>query len=116
MRTDQGFPVKPQKIVWDLRQVLDDEDIVISDVGAHKMWMARMYQAEAPNTCIISNGFASMGIALPWRDRSAARPPRPQGVAVCGDAGFMMNSQELETALRLGLDLVVLIWRTTSTA
>ena len=62
---DQAFPVKPQKIVWDLRQALAPEDIVISDVGAHKMWVARMYRAERPNTCIISNGFASMGIAVP---------------------------------------------------
>ena len=64
---DQSFPVKPQKIVWNLRQTLAPEDIVISDVGAHKMWVGRMYQAERPNTCIISNGFASMGIAVPGR-------------------------------------------------
>ena len=63
--TDMAFPVKPQKIICDLRAVLAPEDIVISDVGAHKMWMARMYQAEHPNTCIISNGFASMGIGVP---------------------------------------------------
>ena len=62
---DTGFPVKPQKIVWDLREVLAPDDIAISDVGAHKMWMARMYRAERPNTCIISNGFAAMGIAVP---------------------------------------------------
>ncbi len=108
---DQSFPLKPQKIVWDLRQSLDDEDIVISDVGAHKMWIARMYQAEAPNTCIISNGFASMGIALPGAIAARRVHPDRKCVAVCGDAGFMMNSQELETALRLGLDLVVLIWQ-----
>jgi acetolactate synthase-1/2/3 large subunit len=108
---DQGFPVKPQKIVWDLRQVLDDEDIVISDVGAHKMWMARMYQAEAPNTCIVSNGFATMGIALPGAIAARRLYPDRKAVAVCGDAGFMMNSQEIETGLRLGLDIVVLIWR-----
>jgi acetolactate synthase-1/2/3 large subunit len=108
---DASFPLKPQKIVWDLRQALDDEDIVISDVGAHKMWIARMYQAEAPNTCIVSNGFASMGIALPGAIAARRVHPDRKAVAVCGDAGFMMNSQELETALRLGLDLVVLIWR-----
>ncbi len=107
---DQSFPVKPQKIVWDLRQKLDAEDVVISDVGAHKMWMARMYQAEAPNTCIISNGFASMGISLPGVIASKRIFPERKAVAVCGDAGFMMNSQEIETALRLGLDIVVLIW------
>ena len=107
---DTAFPVKPQKIVWDLRQALDREDIAISDVGAHKMWMARMYQAEAPNTCIISNGFASMGIALPGAIAAKLAYPDRKAVAVCGDAGFMMNNQEIETAVRLGLDLVVLIF------
>ena len=76
---DLGFPVKPQKIVWDLREVLGPEDIAISDVGAHKMWMARMYRAERPNTCIISNGFAAMGIAVPGRNRREARLSRTQG-------------------------------------
>ncbi|MGI9386541.1 MAG: acetolactate synthase large subunit [Methyloligellaceae bacterium] len=109
-RDDEAFPVKPQKIIWDLRQVLDKEDIVISDVGAHKMWVARMYQTEAPNTCIISNGFASMGIALPGAIAAKLAYPDRNAVAVCGDAGFMMNNQEVETALRLGLDLVVLIF------
>ena len=75
---DQGFPVKPQKIVWDLRKALAPEDIVISDVGAHKMWMARMYQAQEPNTCIISNGFAVDGHRRAGRDRREARLPRPQ--------------------------------------
>ncbi len=107
---DTAFPVKPQKIIWDLRQALAPEDIVISDVGAHKMWMARMYQAEAPNTCIISNGFASMGIALPGAIAAKLAYPDRHAVAVCGDAGFMMNNQEIETAMRLGLDLVVLIF------
>ncbi|MEE8263516.1 MAG: thiamine pyrophosphate-dependent enzyme, partial [Gammaproteobacteria bacterium] len=86
------------------------EDIVISDVGAHKMWMARMYQAEQPNTCIISNGFASMGIALPGAIAAKLTYPDRTALAVTGDAGFMMNSQEIETALRLGVAIVVLIW------
>ncbi len=107
---DTEFPVKPQKIIWDLRQALDKEDIVISDVGAHKMWMARMYQAEAPNTCIISNGFAAMGIALPGAIAAKLAKPDQKAVAVCGDAGFMMNNQEIETAMRLGLDIVILIF------
>ena len=107
---DQGFPVKPQKIVADLRRALATEDIAISDVGAHKMWMARMYKAEAPNTCIISNGFASMGIALPGAIAAKLTYPDRKVVAVTGDAGFLMNCQELETAVRLGLQLVVLIW------
>ncbi len=108
---DKGFPVKPQKIIWDLRQVLGDEDIVISDVGAHKMWIARMYQAEAPNTCIISNGFASMGIAVPGAVAAKLVHPDRHIVAVTGDAGFLMNSQEIETALRIGVPFVILIWR-----
>ena len=108
---DRGFPVKPQKILWDLRQVLDPEDVVICDVGAHKMWLARMYQAQEPNTCIISNGFASMGIAVPGAIAAKLVHPDRRVVAVTGDAGFMMNSQEIETALRIGTPIVVLIWR-----
>ncbi len=107
---DQGFPVKPQKILWDLRQALRPEDIVISDVGAHKMWMARMYQAERPNTCIISNGFSSMGIGVPGAIGAKLVHPERTVVTVTGDAGFLMNSQEIETALRIGTSIVVLIW------
>ncbi len=107
---DNAFPVKPQKIVWDLREALEPDDIVISDVGAHKMWMSRMYRAERPNTCIISNGFAAMGIGLPGAIAARLAHPQRRVVAVTGDAGFMMNSQEIETALRIGTPLVVLIW------
>ena len=106
----QAFPLKPQKILWDLRQVLAPDDIVISDVGAHKMWMARMYQAERPNTCIISNGFASMGIAVPGAVAAKLENPDKTIVAVTGDAGFMMNSQEIETALRIGTAIIIIIW------
>ncbi len=108
--SDDDFPIKPQKILWDLRQTLDAKDIVISDVGAHKMWVARMYQAEAPNTCIISNGFASMGIGVPGAIAAKMVHPERKVVTVTGDAGFLMNSQEIETALRLNLALVILIW------
>ena len=107
---DTDFPIKPQKILWDLRQALNPEDVVISDVGAHKMWMARMYQEEVSNTCIISNGFASMGIAVPGALAAKFVFPERKIVAVTGDAGFMMNSQEIETALRHGLAFVILIW------
>jgi acetolactate synthase-1/2/3 large subunit len=107
---DAGFPVKPQRIVWDLREVLRPEDIAISDVGAHKMWMARMYRAERPNTCIISNGFASMGIAVPGAIAAKLAYPERKVVAVTGDAGFLMNSQEIETALRMGTPFEILIW------
>jgi len=106
----QAFPIKPQKILWDIHQALNADDIVISDVGAHKMWMARMYQAERPNTCIISNGFASMGIAVPGALAAKLLHPEKTIVAVTGDAGFMMNSQEIETALRIGTAIVIIIW------
>ena len=107
---DQGFPVKPQKILWDLRQALGPSDIVISDVGAHKMWTSRMYKAEEPNTCIISNGFASMGIGVPGALAAKLAYPDRKVVTVTGDAGFMMNSQEIETALRMKTAFVILIW------
>jgi len=109
-RDDKTVPMKPQKIIWDLRTAMELEDIAISDVGAHKMWMARMFRCEYPNTCIISNGFASMGIAVPGAIAAKLAYPERKVVAVTGDAGFMMNSQEIETALRLQLPMVILIW------
>jgi acetolactate synthase-1/2/3 large subunit len=113
-REDMDFPVKPQKIIWDLRTALDLEDIVVCDVGAHKMWMARMFRCEHPNTCIISNGFASMGIAVPGAIAARLVYPDRHVVAVTGDAGFMMNSQEIETAIRCKLAIVILIWNDSS--
>lgn len=107
---DRGFPVKPQKIIYDLRQVMGPEDVVISDVGAHKMWMARHYHCDCPNTCIISNGFAAMGIAIPGAIAAKLVRPEQKVVAVTGDGGFMMNCQELETALRIGTPFVTLIF------
>jgi acetolactate synthase-1/2/3 large subunit len=107
---DEGFPVKPQKIIYDLRQVMGPEDIVISDVGAHKMWMARHYHCDRPNTCIISNGFAAMGIAIPGAIAAKLVNPDKKVVAVTGDGGFMMNCQELETALRVKTPFVTLIF------
>ncbi|HEY9673910.1 MAG TPA: acetolactate synthase large subunit, partial [Waterburya sp.] len=108
--SDESFPIKPQKLIYDLRQVMGPEDIVISDVGAHKMWMARQYHCDRPNTCIISNGFAAMGIALPGAIGAKLVYPERKIVAVTGDGGFMMNSQELETALRIGTPFVTLIF------
>jgi len=109
-KDDDGFPIKPQKIIYDLRKSLAPDDVVICDVGAHKMWMARMYRCDVPNTCIISNGFASMGIAVPGALAAKLVYPDKKIVAVTGDAGFLMNSQEIETAVRLGLAFVILIW------
>ncbi|MBD2428238.1 acetolactate synthase large subunit [Phormidium sp. FACHB-1136] len=107
---DYGFPVKPQKLIHDLRQVLGPDDIVISDVGAHKMWMARNYHCLRPNTCLISNGFAAMGIAIPGGLAAKLVHPNRKVVAVTGDGGFMMNCQELETALRIGTAFVTVIF------
>lgn len=107
---DDGFPIKPQKLIYDLRQVMGPDDIVISDVGAHKMWMARHYHCHSPNTCIISNGFAAMGIAIPGALAAKLVHPNRKVVAVTGDGGFMMNSQELETALRVGTPFVTIIF------
>lgn len=107
---DDGFPIKPQKIIYDLRQVMGPEDIVISDVGAHKMWIARHYHCDRPNTCLISNGFAAMGIAIPGAIAAKLVHPNRKVVAATGDGGFMMNCQELETALRVGTAFVTLIF------
>ncbi|HEV8643413.1 MAG TPA: acetolactate synthase large subunit [Methylomirabilota bacterium] len=108
---DNGFPMKPQRVLHDLRKVLAPHDILISDVGAHKLWVARLFQAEEPNTVIISNGFAAMGIALPGAVAAKLLQPERRVVAVVGDGGFLMNVQELETAVRLNLNVVVLIFR-----
>jgi acetolactate synthase-1/2/3 large subunit len=108
--TDPSFPIKPQRAIHELRRALGPEDIVVSDVGAHKIWVARLYQAYEPNTVIISNGFASMGIAVPGAIGAKLVHPDRKVVALCGDGGFLMNSQELETAKRIGTNIVVLVW------
>ena len=107
---DDEFPIKPQKLIYDLRQVMGPDDIVISDVGAHKMWIARHYHCHSPNTCIISNGFAAMGIAIPGALAAKLVHPDRKVIAATGDGGFMMNCQELETALRVGTPFVTLIF------
>ena len=109
--SNAGFPIAPQRAIYDLRRALDPEDIVVSDVGAHKVWVARLFQAYEPNTVIISNGFASMGIALPGAIAAKLVHPDRHVVALCGDGGFLMNAQELETAKRIGAGIVVVIWR-----
>jgi acetolactate synthase-1/2/3 large subunit len=109
-RRDNSFPLKPQRILADLRAALADDDIVISDVGAHKLWLARLFPCLQPNTCIISNGFAAMGIAVPGAVAAKLVHPNRRVVAVTGDGGFLMNSQELETAVRLETPFVVLVF------
>lgn len=111
---DKAFPMKPQKILYDLRKVMGEDDIVISDVGAHKMWVARHYHCYKPNTCIISNGFAAMGIAIPGALAAKLVNPNKRVIAVTGDGGFMMNCQELETARRVGTPFVTLIFNDSS--
>lgn len=111
---DTSFPMKPQKILYDLRQVLGQDDIVLSDVGAHKMWIARHYKCEKPNTCLISNGFASMGFSIPGAVAAKLVNPDRTVVAVTGDGGFLMNSQEIETSIREDLPVVILIFNDSS--
>jgi acetolactate synthase I/II/III large subunit len=106
-----AFPITPQRAIADLRQALGPDDIVVSDVGAHKVWVARLYQAYEPNTVIISNGFAAMGISLPGAIAAKLVHPDRKVVALCGDGGFLMNSQELETAKRVGANITVVVWR-----
>ncbi len=105
-----AFPFKPQRILHDVRAAMGDEDILISDVGAHKMWIARMYIVHVPNTCLISNGFASMGIALPGGIAAKLLYPQRNILTISGDGGFLMNIQELETAVRLGTPTVNMVW------
>ncbi|HEB81768.1 MAG TPA: acetolactate synthase large subunit, partial [Gammaproteobacteria bacterium] len=102
--------IRPQKVLWDCRQVMGPDDILLSDVGAHKMWVARHYQCHEPNTCLIPNGFCSMGFALPGAISAALVHPARRILAVAGDGGFLMNVQEMETAKRLNVNIVTMIW------
>jgi len=102
--------VRPQKVLWEVCQALGPEDILLSDVGAHKMWVARYFHAHQPNTVLIPNGFCSMGFALPGAIAAALVQPERRILAICGDGGFLMNVQEMETARRLGSNIVVMVW------
>ncbi|GGB52583.1 acetolactate synthase large subunit [Virgibacillus dakarensis] len=103
-------PVKPQRIIADLKKAEKGEAIVISDVGAHKLWVARLYQPEKPNHTIISNGWAAMGIAVPGAIAAKLANPDKPVVAVTGDGAFLMNGVELATAKRLGVAMVIVIF------
>lgn len=105
-----AFPMKPDRILSDVRKVLGHSDILVSDVGAHKIWIGRDYPCYEPKTCLISNGFASMGFAVPAAFGAKLVHPERRVLAVTGDGGFMMNSQELETAVREQVPFVTLIW------
>jgi acetolactate synthase I/II/III large subunit len=105
-----AYPIDPMKLVIDVRNALEENDIVISDVGAHKLWIAKTYNTYIPNTCLITNGFCSMGFAFPGAIAAQLVRPNQKVVVMCGDGGFLMNVQELETAVRLQLPIIVIIW------
>jgi acetolactate synthase-1/2/3 large subunit len=107
---DDSFPLKPQRVVADTRAALGRSDIVLADTGAVKMWMARLYPTYEPNTCLISNGLSTMAFALPGAIGAKLAAPDCRVLAVMGDGAFLMNSQELETAVREHIPLTVLIW------
>ena len=111
---DDSFPVKPQRMVWDVRKVMPEDGIIALDNGVYKIWCARNYPAIQPNTVLLDNALATMGAGLPSAMEAARLYPDRRVMAICGDGGFMMNSQEMETAVRLKLNLVVLVLRDNS--
>ncbi len=102
--------VRPQKALWDVRQAMGPSDILLSDVGTHKMWIAQYYHCDDPNTCLIPNGFCSMGSALPGAIAAKLVHPERRVLAICGDGGFLMNVHDLEAAVRFGTNIVVMVW------
>lgn len=109
-KCDASFPMKPKRILQDVRATLTDDDILVSDVGAHKMWIARQYGARKSKTCFISNGFCSMGGSMPGALEAKRLNPNTNVVAVCGDGGFMMSIQALTTGVNLKVPFVTLVW------
>lgn len=105
------FPIRPQRLVKDVREVMPDKGIIALDNGMFKIWFARNYPAHAPNTVLLDNALATMGAGLPSAMAAKLVCPERRVMAICGDGGFMMNSQEIETAVRLDMDLIVLILR-----
>jgi len=103
------FPIKPQRLVADVRKVMPSNGIIALDNGIYKVWFARNYIAEEPNTVLLDNALATMGAGLPSAMEAARLHPNRKVMAICGDGGFMMNSQEMETAVRLKLNMIVLI-------
>jgi len=109
-KDDDAFPVQPPRALWEIRQALGREDILISDVGLHKLWIGRMFPAYEPNTVLIANGLAGMGFAVPAAVAAKLVHPERKVVTVNGDGGFLMNMQELETATRLKTPFVNVVW------
>lgn len=108
--TDDGFPVKPQRILHDLRKTMHDEDILISDVGAHKMWVAREFDTYNSKTCFIYNGFCSMGGSMPASIIAKWIHPEKNVIALCGDGGFIMSIPALVTAVQYKTPIIVCVW------
>jgi acetolactate synthase-1/2/3 large subunit len=109
-KEDDHFPVQPPRALCEIRQALGREDILISDVGLHKLWIGRMFPAYEPNTVLIANGLSGMGFAVPAAVAAKLVHPERSVVTVNGDGGFLMNCQELETAARLGTAFVNVVW------
>jgi acetolactate synthase-1/2/3 large subunit len=109
-RNDDAFPMQPPRVLWEIRQALGREDILISDVGLHKLWIGRMFPAHEPNTVLIANGLAGMGFAVPCAIAAKLVHPERKVITVNGDGGFLMNCQELETAVRLKTPIVNIVW------
>jgi acetolactate synthase-1/2/3 large subunit len=109
--SDGRFPMLPQRLVADVRESMPRDGIIALDNGIYKIWFARNYPAYSPNTVLLDNALASMGAGLPSAMMASMLYPDRRVMAICGDGGFMMNSAELETSVRLGLNLVVLVLR-----
>ncbi len=109
-REDDHFPMQPPRALWEIRQAMGREDILISDVGLHKLWIGRMFPAHEPNTVMIANGLAGMGFAVPCAIAAKLVHPARNVITVNGDGGFLMNCQELETAVRLRTPVVNVVW------
>ena len=105
----QGI-IKPQKVLHEVEKIYGEDGLLLSDVGAHKMWIARHYHCQIPNGCLITNGFCSMGFALPGAIAAALVEPNRKILGIAGDAGFLMNVQEMETARRLNSNITMMIW------
>jgi acetolactate synthase-1/2/3 large subunit len=109
-KDDDHFPMQPPRALYEIRNALGRDDILVSDVGLHKLWIGRMFPAYEPNTVLIANGLAGMGFAVPAAIAAKLVHPQRKVVAVNGDGGFLMNCQELETARRLGTPFVSVVW------
>jgi acetolactate synthase-1/2/3 large subunit len=108
--TEDGVPVKPQRIVHDIRRAMERDDVVLVDTGAAKMWMARLYPTYEPTTCLVSNGLATMAFSLPGAIAAKIVFPQRRVLAAMGDGAFLMSAAEIETAVREGIHVVILVW------